>query len=350
MNPKVILCAALLLASTSEAQRIQLATSAAVLDQATISDLDFVRSTTPKWLFTIELRVDPPLESVSNIVVDVNGDLSLADGRSQTDVVTLTTLPFSVNGSLSLTNLDLARSGIRGDYCFYDSKIEQLGIKGVALSGTRLPAGTYTLRLGVHIRGSFTELARGKIVFVLTNPSAVELLSPIDGDAAGGQFPLFQWLYDGAESRISVFEKLPGNSSLEDAVTGVPHLVQDVPANSFQYPTAGARVLQPGKSYVWFVEGLVRSAGGIVQTIRSQLRSFTVVPSGMAAQAESLLDILERALGPKYSALFEQLRRDEFSTPGLLMLDGTPITPQSLRTLIDQIQQNPDVVHSVRVE
>lgn len=350
MKPTVFLLAALLLASTVQAQRIQLATSAAVLDQATISDIDFVRSTTPKWLFTIELRVDPPSESVPNIVVDVNGDLSLADGRSQTDVITLTTLPFSVNGSLSLTNLDLARSGIRGDYRFYDSKIDQLGIKGVALSGTRLPAGTYTLRLSVHVRGSFTELARGMIVFVLTNPSAVELLFPVDSDPGIGQFPLFQWLYDGAESRISVFEKLPGSSSPEDAVTGVPHLVQDVPGRSFQYPTAGARALQPGTSYVWFVEGLVRSAGGTVQTIRSPLRSFTVTPSGMAAQVESLLDVLERALGPRYKTLLDQLRRDEFSTPGLLMLDGAPITLQSLRTLINQIQQNPDVVQSVRVE
>jgi hypothetical protein len=350
MNPKVILCAALLFASTVQAQRIQLATSAAVLDQATMNDLDFVRSTTPKWLFTIELRVDPPTESVSNIVVDVNGDLSLANGRSQTDVITLTTLPFSVNGSLSLTNLDLARSGIRGDYRFYDSKIEQLGIKGVALSGTRLPAGTYTLRLSVHIRGSFTELARGTIVFVLTNPSAIELLFPVDGDPGVGQFPLFQWLYDGVESRISVFEQIPGNSSLEDAVTGVPHLVQDVPGRSFQYPTAGARVLQPGKSYVWFVEGLVRSSGGTVQTVRSPLRSFSIAQSGMASEAESLLDVLERALGPKYKTLFDQLRRDAFSTPGLLMLDGTSITPESLRALINQIQQNPDVVQSVRIE
>jgi hypothetical protein len=350
MTPKAVLCAVLLLASTAEGQRIQLATSAAILDQATIGDLDFVRSTTPKWLFTIDLRVDPRTESVSNIVVDVNGDLTLTDGRSQNDILTLTTLPFSVNGTLSLTNLDLARSGIRGDYRFYDTKIEQLGIKGIALSGTRLPAGTYTLRLSVHVRGSFTELARGTIVFVLTNPSAVELLFPVDGDAGVGQVPLFQWMYDGVESRISVFERLPGSSSLEDAVTGVPHLVQDVTGKSFQYPAAGARVLQPGTSYVWFVEGLVRSAGGTVQTIRSPLRSFTVAPPGTAAQAESLLDILERALGPKYKSLFEQLRRDEFSTPGLLMLDGTQITQQSLRALIDQIQQNPSVVHSVRVE
>jgi hypothetical protein len=350
MKAIVLLSAIFLLAFPAQGQKIQMTTSSAVLDQATIGDVDFVRSTTPKWLFTIELHADPAGESIPNVVIDLNGDLSLANGNTQADVVTLTTLPFSVNGSLVLTNLDLARSGIRGEYHFNEDKVEQLGVKDVALSGTRLPAGTYTLRLSVHLRGGFTELARGKIVFVLTNPATVELLFPPDGDASVGQFPLFQWLYDGTQSRISVYERLSERSSLEEAASGVPHLVQDVSGTSFQYPTAGARTLQPGKSYVWFVEGLIRSAGGTVQTTRSTLRFFTVTPQGTAAQAESLLDILERALGPKYKTLFDQFRFDEFTTPGSLMLNGSPITAEELNALISLIRQNPDLVQSVQAE
>jgi hypothetical protein len=189
-------------------------------------------------------------------------------------------------------------------------------------------------------------------VFVISNPSTVELLFPPDGDTGVGQYPLFQWIYDGPQSRISVYERLSEQGSLEDAASGVAQLVQEVPGTSFLYPTSGARVLQPGKSYVWFVEGLVQSAGGTVQTIRSQLRSFTVAIPGTSSTAptESILDILERALGPKYKSIFDQIRSGEYSASGQLTQDGSSITPEQLRSLVNRFQENPDIVRAVRVE
>ncbi len=335
------------------AQNIIMTTTSAVLDQATIADVDFVRSTTPKWLFTIELLVSPPGNPVADLILEMDGDLALANGRTGENVTVLTTRPFTVNGSLTLTNLDLASPAFKGTYRFNTDALTQLGVKDIALSGTRLPAGTYTLNIVVYKleNGQRTaEKARGKIVFVLGNPSSVELLFPTNGDSMVGQFPLFQWLYDGQLSRLSVFERLPGQASLEEATSGVPHLVQEVTGLSLQYPTSGVRALQPGKTYVWFVDGLLRSAGGTVQTARSTLRSFTVSTGGPDPREETLLDRLEQALGPKYKSLFDQIRANEYHSSGVLRLNNIPITPDRLDTLITLIRQNPDLVRGVHVE
>jgi hypothetical protein len=350
-----VFCTLLLLATRVPAQKIQMTTSAAVLDQVTISDVDFGRSTSPKWLFTIELNADPPDESVKDLVIEITGDLKFASGKAEQDVMILKSLPFELKGRRVFTNIDLSRLGIKGEYTFDNTKIDRLGVKYIALSSTRLPSGIYTLNISVYqnLSGSpGPELAHGKIVFVISNPSTVELLFPPDGDTGVGQYPLFQWIYDGPQSRISVYERLSEQGSLEDAASGVAQLVQEVPGTSFLYPTSGARVLQPGKSYVWFVEGLVQSAGGTVQTIRSQLRSFTVAIPGTSSTAptESILDILERALGPKYKSIFDQIRSGEYSASGQLTQDGSSITPEQLRSLVNRFQENPDIVRAVRVE
>jgi len=346
-------CAGLLAVAPAAAQHVVMTTSSAVLDQATIADVDFVRSTTPKWLFTIDLRVASPGNPVEDLVLEITGDLALANGRSATGITVLRTLPFTVTESLTYTNLDLARPGVRGEYTFYSDKLSALGVKDIALSGTRLPAGTYTLNIVIYKYQNGVPTAekdRGKIVFVIGNPSSIELLFPPDGDKTVGLFPLFQWLYDGPLSRISVFERLPGQASLEEAAGGVPHIVQEVSGLSFQYPTSGVRALQSGKSYVWFVEGLLRSTGGTVQAVRSPLRSFTVSSDGSPVPEESLLDRLERALGPAYKALFDQIRANEFTSAGVLTLDDTAITPAQIEQLIALIRQNPGLVKGARVE
>jgi hypothetical protein len=348
------LCSVIVLAAgLAPAQNIIMTTSSAVLDQATIADVDFIRSTTPKWLFTINLQVSPPGNPVADLLLEIIGDLALANGRTGEDITTLTTLPLTVNESLTLTNLDLGRPGIKGTYLFNTDRLTQLGVKDIALSGSRLPAGTYTLNVRVYKLENghrSAEKAFGKIVFVLGNPSSVELLSPADRDQQVGQFPLFQWMYDGPRSRISVFERLPGQASVEEATEGVPHIIQEVAGISFQYPTGGVRALQPGRTYVWYVDGLLRSTGGTTQAVRSTLRSFTVSSSDSRKREESLLERLERALGPNYKSLFDQIRANEFDASGALTLDNTTVTPAQLDALLNQIRQNPDLVKRVHVE
>jgi hypothetical protein len=84
--------------------------------------------------------------------------------------------------------------------------------------------------------------------------------------------------------------------------------------------------------------------------VRSPLRSFTVSTTGSLALEETLLDRLERALGPKYKALFDQIRANEYTPSGVLTLNNSPITPAQLDKLISLIRQNPDLVKGVHVE
>jgi hypothetical protein len=266
----------------------------------------------------------------------------------------MTTGEFSVEGTKVITNIDLARMDLNAEYEFDDQKISNLGIRDIALASTRLPAGVYTIRVEAFRQtgGAITDLGRPRnpIVFDLRNPSSIELLLPADGDDAVGQYPLFQWLFDGPESRIAIYERLPGQGSLEETVGGVPHVLAEVRGNTYQYPTAGVRSLRPGASYVWYVNGLPRSSGGSSQPVRSPLRSFTVSGSGGRAQEQSILDILELTLGPEYKQLFDKLRADEMTEAGAFRLNDTTLTLDQLLQLLSTLRRSPELVRGVRIE
>jgi hypothetical protein len=213
-----------------------------------------------------------------------------------------------------------------------------------------MPAGTYTVHVDVRPTGGGAP-GTGALRFVLRNPSGVELLFPFDGDQQANTFPLFQWRYDGIRSRIRVFEKLPGQTTAEEAASGVPQLVADVTSNSFQYPVAGVRTLEPGKTYVWFVEGYSRTAGGTDQVARSAIRTFTVSAGGSSSGSlASYLEELERVLGPRFAPVFDQIRSGLYAPTGELRLDGGAISTVDLLRLITLLRTQPDAVLSVTLE
>jgi hypothetical protein len=193
--------------------------------------------------------------------------------------------------------------------------------------------------------------ASGTVTFTLqpTNPTSLELLAPPNGEQLASAFPLFSWFYDGPRSRISVYEQLPGQLSPEETASGIPHLSETVEANSFQYPLSGSRSLQPGKTYVWLVEGLSDLSGGSEASLRSELRSFTV-SSGPSAWDPGILAELERALGSSHKAVFDRIRAEGLSPDGGIFLNGSAISPGDLLRLISIFRQNPDAVGSVGIE
>jgi len=310
-----------------------------------IADVDFATATTPKWLFTVTIS---SASGNVNAVMELTIDAFLASGESYPNAVRLVTKPFPVNPVLTFTNLDIGsgRSIQEDTYTFEESAKKRF--KDVALPTGSLPAGKY--QFTVLVRQVVGGQQASKIFTItLTNPSAVELIFPMDGDASISQFPLFQWRYDGPSSRISVFEKLPGQSSMEEAAQGVPTLTTEVQMTSFQYPAAGVRVLQPGKTYIWFVEGLSGATGGTSLPIRSELRSFSVSSAGVSSFM-TYLDNLERALDPKYKPIFDRIRADGLTATGLIKLNGTPISTVELLKIIQQLRANPDGILSVGLE
>jgi len=329
-------------------QQVTVQTIAAPVDALTINDVDFLNSTTPKWLFTINLTVVPSGQSVE-ATMRITLDATLASGESFPGAAFVETNPFTINGTRTITNLDLREPGfVRESYTDQAAKSR---FEEVALPSGIMPAGVYNFRVEVQPLPSGNP-SGDEFRLVLSNPSSLELLVPVDGDVLATQFPLFQWMFDGLRTTISIFERLPDQASIEEAASGVPHLTTEVTTNYFQYPAAGVRMLQPGRSYVWFVEGHVQRTGGTDLLIKSPLRSFTVASGATTSSLPeiTLLDELERALGPRYKPLFDEIRADGFTPSGTARVDGQPVSIVDLLQIINRFRENPANVLSVRVE
>jgi hypothetical protein len=341
----LLVAVALVAQAFAQPSAVTVTTQNAVVDALTYADIDFYHSTSPQWLFTIDLRCVPPVTS-AQVTMTVHVDLALSNGETYTDAVLMVTQPFDVAPTRTFTNLDFVNSPLVQDFTIKQEVKDRY--EGAIRSSQALPAGAYTIRADVLVSGQ-TRPETGAFTFILTNPTAIELTAPMDDDQFVNRFPLFQWRFDGQLSRIRIFERLPGQTSLEEATSGVPHATAEVSTNSYQYPSAGVRALEPGKSYVWYVEGLARTAGNLNASMRSALRSFSVATEGQTS-LQNYLDELERALGPKYSALFDRIRADRMVLTGAMRLDGSAIFSPDLLRLITQFRNDPDGVLNATIE
>ncbi len=330
---------------------IDIGTSVTPANVLTLQDVDFVNATTPKWLFTIDLRVrnagggNP---ASVNVTMAITLDVLLANGESFSPASELTTKTFPVEGSRSISNLDLKQNPVYGiTYTLFPEAKRRF--EELALPTGFMPSGTYTFHIKVTTE-RYNQTFKASFQFVLSNPSRLELVFPMDHDRSVGLFPFFQWYFDGPRSRISIFEQLPGQSSPQEAADGVPHATAEVTTGSFLYPSSGVRPLEPGKTYVWFVEGIVGVSGNPDGSFKSPYRSFTVSAGGGNAAMQSLLDELERVLGPKHKALFDRIRSEALSPTGKLRVDGATITTTELVKLIDRFRSDPAAVTNVDIE
>jgi len=312
----------------------------------TFADVDIQDATTSKWLFTV--IVQPGSEPMgTQAIMEATVSAFLADGESYPDAIDFTTKPFSVPKTFS--NVDLSnKSGVRIDKWSFNEAAKNR-FKDLALASGAMPAGRYTFDVTVTPYQASGGSTTKEFTIVLTNPSMVELIFPLDGDPSVSPLPLFQWRYDGPTSHISVFEKRPQQATLEEAANGIPQLAMDVSGNSFQYPSSGVRSLEPGKTYVWYVEGLAGVTGGVSQPIRSELRSFVVSAQGTES-LQSYLDDLERALDAKYKPVFDQIRSEGLLPTGVIRINGSVISVIELLDIIRELRMNPDAVQNVRIE
>jgi hypothetical protein len=117
----LVLLFLLLIPFVSRAQNLTVSTQTAPVDMLTISDVDFLNTTTPKWLFTIVLTTIPPGQAVDNVIMEVTLDVSLASGEVYEHAVYMKTVPLSITGSRTFTNLDFRsdrRFNITEKKCF----------------------------------------------------------------------------------------------------------------------------------------------------------------------------------------------------------------------------------------
>jgi hypothetical protein len=351
----LLLVAALFFPSGYSQAQLSVNVKTAPVNTLTIADINFDLATSSKWLFTV--TITNPSAKVS-VTMELRIEAFLANGETFTgseNVALLTTKPFDVNPpALIFTNLDIGKGTIERDTYVFNERAKKQ-IVDVAMASGALPAGQY--HFYITVTPSSGPPAMTSFTIIISNPTAVNLIFPMDGDASVNQFPLFRWQYDGSSARISIFERLPGQSTLEEAAQGVPIHSEEVGKNnpnfpdptSFQYPSSAVRSLQSGRTYIWYVEGLSGATGGTNLPIRSELRSFTVSSVGVASFM-TYLDDLERALDPKYKPIFDQIHADGLTATGMIKLNGNPISTEELLRIIQQLRANPDGVLSVGLE
>jgi len=340
MLPLLFLC---LFAGTSASQQVTLdPPQIAPVDLLTVNDLDFLNATTPKWIFTITMRSEQPVQ----VVMDIAINIMLADGNRFPNAVAITTDPFDVVNARTVTNIDLTNGNpsvaehvVRAD--------ARTRLEETALPGGRIPVGLYQFFVTVTPEGG-TPVS---VTFDLepTNPGSIQLLFPPDGDENASEFQLFQWRYDGTRSRISVYEQLPGQMAPEEVISGVPHLTEVVETNSFQYPSSGVRALQPGRTYVWTIEGLAGVSGGGDALLRSELWTFRVSTRN-APWVSGILAEIEQAVGPDFAEVFNRIRREGLTADGTMSLNGTPIAYNELVRLLEHLREKQGSVKSVTIE
>ncbi len=327
--------------------QIRVSVVEAPVNALTINDLDYLNSTTPKWLFTITMTSVGRVEAIMTIVLDVQ----LSGGPTYTGAAIFKSRPFIIDGNRTVTNLELGRQGgilqsENNGYVFRDDA--KTAFQNVALPSGSMPAGSYRFRVAVTpVSGGLGD--DKEFTFVLSNPSSPVLLAPTEGEAVTEELPLFEWQYDGPRASISIFEQLPGQRSLEETASGTPHATATVTTRSFRYPTAGARSLQSGKTYVWSVTGLVGAAGGTDLRLRSELRSFTVSATPTRS-LQWILQDLEGALPAKYKPVFDQIRSQNLSPTGTYRLNGSPISVTDLLKVLNDLRANPEAVGIVNLE
>jgi hypothetical protein len=337
-----------LLLTGSSAGQPEVRVSHIPIDQLTMGDINFQAGVDTRHFFSVSISGIGGIQPVLQIHIDVQ-----LPGQSRIDLLRC----FS-SGTLppTFSNLDI---GTRVEInC---ARLHQQ-ILDAALATGKLPAGTYTFVFSL-LQGD-TVIAHDQFSLDIRNISRLDLLSPRDGEEVSTTFPLFQWMFDGSQVELSVYERLPQHSSKEEAAQGVPHLcvvLENV--RSFQYPSSTppqacpgvvVRNLEAGKRYVWRVRGLTVGTGGVGASLDSEIWEFTV-PSGAGQtmqvggdRPQSLSNQIQSipGLDPQ---LLSRLISGNLQPTGVVLIDGVPVSLSEIMAILNDLASNPDRIINIQV-
>ncbi len=314
-------------------------------NQIFVADLDIEHSKNSGVLFTVTLQSlsDAPL----SVRLYLSVDLNLAGQDPFPNFVTAQSNPFTLrpHETRMFTNVDLASDNYPitlDDNNYHYDEAEFDKIKSIALATGKAPAGIYHFKLecvdAKSLQPVSTGMEEGQIV--VTNPSRVDLVLPMDGGNVTTLFPHFQWSANADSVTLSIFQKLPNQQSAQDVVSGIPFLKQVVAGSSFNYPPSGpgVRPLENG-TYYWFVDIAPSSTRG--NAIRSDIWSFTVGAMDTSGGVSADFDAATRALmnllnGTQYQGLLNQVT----TLTGTASYDGVTLGVQDLIDLLQNMDKS----------
>jgi hypothetical protein len=294
-------------------------------------------------------------DGVGYIVLHATVLLQLKGDPSPQELVYAETNPFFIRGLRSLTASDLATGStsdiqIKGSPYRENSALRSR-IEDYAKQLPTAPVGRYFIQLVAFDSSNTRQLGSGtQKTITIRNASPdevqVNLIDPQPGAVVSTTLPTFSWSSANSNVTLYVFEMLRVYQSIEEAITGIPYLKQDISgAQSFAYPANALRLLEQNKSYVWFVEASVTTNRQTIQR-RSEIRLFRIQSDNRANQEIS--DMMNN-FGNTVAGTFSTLQSIGWIPNGTITLDGKPLTLDELKALVAKLTaQNVQV--TVRVE
>ena len=295
---------------------------------------------------------------VGQIMLDATALVQFKGDPSPEELVFAETEPFTINFTRTLTSSDLAAGSvsdikIKGSP-YRENQSLRDRIQNYAKQIPTAPVGQYILRLEAYSVTSSgdkgTLLGSIQKIISVRNASPdevqVNLIDPQPGAVVSTTLPTFSWTSPNPDVTLFVYEKLPIYQSLEEAITGIPFLKQEVNGpQTFTYPANAPRRLEQNKSYVWFVQAAVTTNRQTVQR-QSEVRLFRIQLDNRANQEVS--DIMN-GFGGSAAGTFSTLESIGWIPTGTITLDGKPVTLDDLKALVSKLTSQ-NIKVTVRVE
>jgi hypothetical protein len=278
------------------------------------------------------------------IILEITAQLELKGDPGPSPLVTAITKPFTVNGTRTITANDLAGGISDIDIKTWDeNKSTRKRLEDYTATFPTAPVGEYILDLkawDVTASGTQGTTLLGSVHKVITVRNAspeevqVNLVDPQPGATIATTFPTFSWNSPNPKVTLYVYEKLPIYQSLQEAITGVPYLKQDLEGpQTFTYPANALRRLQQNKSYAWFVEAsVVTNRQTVVR--RSEVRLFRIRLNDR--QSQEISDMMN-SFGGSAGGTFATLQSMGWTPTGTMTLDGKPITLEELKAVVAKL-------------
>jgi hypothetical protein len=288
----------------------------------------------------ISITTNPPGVNTRMYVV-IRVLMKLSGDQAFSELVRAETNPFDMSGSITITSRDLARTG-GGNISVRQTTLNstlQKRLEDHVRTLPTAPVGSYAMEVRAFTPAGVEIPSPGYLEINVRNASpdeiSVTMIEPQNGAIVPTLFPTFSWTAERAQARLSVYERLPFHRAPEDAITGLPHLQVDVQGSSYTYPPTASRRLEPGKSYVWFLEIPVSTNRG-EQLKQGQLFSFRVQALG---NQWAFLEQFMTSQGGEAAGTYSTLLDMGWQPSGQVQVDGRTVTVQQLQTLLNQISQ-----------
>lgn len=265
--------------------------------------------------------------------------------------------------------------------------------KKIARTG-KLPTGVYEFRVELLVSPSGNVIPDQNPednILIISNPTTIELLYPGMRVNSGEPpeipttTPFFVWQSDAdlfnfylyrvyEVSQPDVFPYQTGGQGknndipVQDVLSRDPIFRGVIPGQVFQYPaetqpliffgpdgspvggSEGAfRLIESGRSYLWYVEAIIPTASGQPTLIPSDVYQFQVVDRETSAMNSSLIKAyLRQILGERYDDYMQDLTN--YDPSGTILINGQPVEVDALVDLIEDLLNGKIIIENVIVE